>query len=177
MTNKLVRPAVLRLVLAALLFSAWIGWLIYLVTTLRHVVVLSRPQLLVSDLDVIAQVDEADESKGGDSHGPRSTIKVVEITWSRDGKDRDIKSITVVNLADLVPGERSVSGWEGPGLYIVPLQKQVGADDTVEYRIPPVPRSPGYPHGKSDLSEQYRIYPATEEARRQLANIRKGDWE
>src|SRR5436309_107611 len=59
-----MKPAVRRLVLAAALFLAWMGWLVYLVASMKSAVppgapapiVLSRPQFLVSSLDVIATV-------------------------------------------------------------------------------------------------------------------------
>src|SRR5438128_1430645 len=61
-----LHPAVLRLIAVALVFAAWIGYLVYLVAT-RPVtadgapLVLSRPQILVSELDVIAEVDATDD--------------------------------------------------------------------------------------------------------------------
>ena len=46
------------LAVAAGLFAAWIGYLFYLALTAGHPpVVLSRPQFLVADLWVIAEVD------------------------------------------------------------------------------------------------------------------------
>ena len=51
-----MRPAVVRLLVAALLFAGWLGYLIYLVATTPRTpagapLVLSRPQILVSDFD------------------------------------------------------------------------------------------------------------------------------
>ena len=46
----------MRLGLAVLLLVLWLGWLLFLVLTTRqeHPVILSRPQFLVSGLDVLA---------------------------------------------------------------------------------------------------------------------------
>ena len=46
--------AAVRLAVAAVLFVGWIGYLGFLVRTTRHPIVLSRPQFLVSQKDVIA---------------------------------------------------------------------------------------------------------------------------
>jgi len=47
------------------LFLAWISWLAYLAATTTHPLVLSRPQFLVTDLDVIAEVggDEGSDAR------------------------------------------------------------------------------------------------------------------
>jgi hypothetical protein len=178
-----MKSAVFRLVLAALLFFGWIGWLAYLTTTLSHSVVLSRPQLLVSDLAVIAQVD----SDGSDDSRPGATVDVREVAWSRDGKDKDLegKSISVPNLPEISRED----GWEGPGRYLIPLvKKQAGADGATQYSVPGIPSSPGFPHGKDrrragtsgargGRRTDPRIYRATDDALRQLENIRQGHWE
>jgi hypothetical protein len=99
---------------------------------------------------------------------------VREVPWSRNGKDKDLegKSISVLNLPEISPED----GWEGPGRYLIPLvKKQVGADGATQYSVPGIPSSPGFPHGKDRTDP--RIYRATDDALRQLKNIRQGHWE
>ncbi len=48
-----------RLVLASTFFLAWIGYLAYLVAITRNPVILSRPQFLVADAYVVAQLEPA----------------------------------------------------------------------------------------------------------------------
>src|SRR3954453_7223968 len=65
--GDLMKPAVFRLVLFAGLFALWMGYLGYLVLTRPRTpqgapLVLSRPQIQSSDVDVIAEIDS--EPKG-----------------------------------------------------------------------------------------------------------------
>jgi len=159
-----MKPAVWRLLVAGLLFFGWIGWLVYLTTTLQHAVVLSRPQLLAADLDVIAWIDEDPQE-----HGPSGMVKVKAVFWAREESDRDIETKTIA--VDNLPEISKDDGWEGPKEYILPLQRAGGKEKAV-YRVAPIPRSPGY--GREGPP---RIYPATADARRQLQKIRAGEWE
>jgi hypothetical protein len=161
-----MRASKARLAVAAVLFLAWIGYLVYLVVTTtrpevhlwppevtrRPPVVLSRPQFLVSDLDLVAEVKDRNGQ-------PDSQVTVKKVQWVRDEKERPAApEIVVVNL----PGAQ---GWEGPGDYILPL----GRDGKV-YRVVAIPRSPGF-DGPPD--HRTRIYPATAETERQLVRIPK----
>lgn len=58
-----MRPVVLRFVAMLVLFALWIGYLYYLVLTLPNSPnglppILSRPQFLVSDLDVVGEIED-----------------------------------------------------------------------------------------------------------------------
>jgi hypothetical protein len=143
----------LRLIVAALLFVGWIGWLAYLVSITRDPVILSRPQLLVSDLCIVAEVGE---EKGS----PAAEVTVRKVVWYGDAKDKDLSRITVVDL----PSLGLEQGFEGPREYIIPLRK-IGTKKAM-YVVTALPPSPGYipPPGSSDK----RIYPATPDALRQL---------
>jgi len=144
-----------RLVIAAALFAAWLGWLAYLAATTTRPVVLSRPQFLVSTLDVIADVHAAD-------HEPATDVIIRKVQWPvQGGQDLVDKKIHVTNLA-------GCAGWTGPGSYILPLVRDGDA-----YRVAAIPPSPGY----NALNDEapVRIYPATEEALHQLDEIRKPD--
>jgi hypothetical protein len=142
----------LRLTLAALLFTAWICWLAYLVISTggKQPIVLSRPQVLVSELDVIAWVDHI-EDDGTD-------VEVREVHWPKDQKDKEGKKLRVSSLA------HCRNDWQGPGLYILPLM----LNPNQTYQVAPVPPSPGY----SQVG-QTRIYPYNEETRKQLDAIDK----
>jgi hypothetical protein len=146
-----MKPVVIRLSLAALLFFGWIGYLSYLAATSRHTVVLSRPQFLTSSLDVIAAVERPD---GNGEPG----VKVLEVHWPRDDAARKLEG-TTIPVADLADCE----GYGDPGEYILPLNR----DTKGIYHVAPTPPSPGYGGGRP------RIYPLTLETRQQLQNVPK----
>lgn len=155
-------------VTTGLLFVAWLGYLGYLAATAAHPIVLSRPQLLASKLDVIAEVP-------GDGQGGPGTRAVVRaVHWPAGRDDLVGKEIVVSNLPQAVRRDQSGSvvvtepkadKWTGPGEYILPLVR--GADDA--YEIALVPLSPGY----DGWRQTPRIYPLTDETRRQLDSIPK----
>lgn len=126
-----MKPATLRLAAAVILFAAWIGWLAYLVYNREQGMVLSRPQFLVSTLDVIADVDDDEEKRAR----PQVTIRAVH--WPKGESERLAgKQLMVADLPQL--GEKQ--GWQGPGRYILALQKVKGS-----YQVARIPPSPGYP--------------------------------
>jgi hypothetical protein len=133
--------------LALLVFVGWIGWLVALAATTLQQVVLSRPQFLVSNLDLIAEVDGLKDTP------PQVTVH--EVLWPAGQLPKDAK-IIVTNLPEC-------EGWKGPGRYLLPLMK--GSNDT--YKVVPTPRSPGFMLGTP------RIYPSTPEIRKQYVEIRK----
>jgi hypothetical protein len=140
-----------RLVVATALFIAWLGWLSFLVLTASHPVVLSRPQLLVSNLVVVAQIDAAQAAE------PKVAIK--KVSWPDDERASALggKTIIVTNLAE-------ADGWTGPGAYILPL----GTDWQGHFTVISTPPSPGFPKvGKP------RIYAATAETLAQLDSMPK----
>ena len=154
-----MKPATLRLGLAAAAFAAWIGWLVYLVYSMEsslppgasRPVVLSRPQFLVSSLDVIADVHEIQTDP--------SEVTVRQVLWpdTKDAQDLIGKQIRVSHLSECR------ADWLGPGEYILALQS-LGPKG---YQVVPLPRSPGFPSGRP------RIYPSTPDTREQLREIRK----
>jgi hypothetical protein len=147
-----MQAARLRLILATVLFAGWIGWLAYLAATTTKPIVLSRPQFLFSAVDVIAPVDEQD-------HRPVDKVTIQEVHWPPHGEEvLQGKTITVTNLAQC-------DGWEGPGQYILPLEK-----NGENYQVVPVPDSPGYPYPKIP-PRRFRIYRLTSDTRSQLKSI------
>jgi hypothetical protein len=121
-----------RLTVSVLLFAAWLGYLLLLVLMTRHTIVLSRPQFLVSDLWVLAEVTGEDR--------PDRKAKVLELFWYRSPADLKLKdqTITVANLPEAGP-----QGYIGPGKYMLALQKKEAAGVTM-YVVAAIPTSPGY---------------------------------
>jgi hypothetical protein len=132
--------------LALLLFAGWIGWLVALAASTTRIVVLSRPQFLVSNFDVVAEVERLKDT------APQVTLH--EILWPPSEIPKDPK-ISVTNLPEC-------EGWTVPGLYLLPLMKSNHA-----YRVVPTPRSPGFVSGAP------RIYPFTPQISKQYKQIRK----
>lgn len=156
-----MRPSRLRLSVAAALFAAWIGWLLYLAIVSHDLVVLSRPQFLVANLHVVARLS-------GTTERPGAAVTIQEVAWAVDPKDRRLPDgpIQVWQLDQCGPEQ----GWLGSGSYILPLLKM--GDGT--FWLAPLPASPGF--FPREPGEQLRIYPATEAARRQLQEI-EAAWE
>lgn len=143
MTTAIVRFGALLVI-----FMAWLGWLGYIALHTRQTVVLSRPQLLVSNLDVIARVDRPDATE----------IKVDEVHWPASQEKLKDQTLSVSNLAES-------TGWNGPGSYVLPLTA-----DGKTWHVTLTPRSPGYP-----VTGKPRIYPTTPELLQQLSRIEKGE--
>ena len=175
--RRRLHRAVLRLAAVALLFTGWMGYLVYLVVTMPHTsrgepLILSRSQLLVSELDVIAQVD---------SDGAATEVTIKEVLYPvtdapvQVGQKLHVKNLWECRpLAPLPqsPGEKPIEtplDWNGPGLYLLPLQK-VKVDETT-YEVAPTPPSPGYPHSGSVGPP--RIYPGNDAAKAQYRTIKK----
>jgi hypothetical protein len=152
---SLVQRRWLFLIVAAALFVGWIAHLGNLALATRHTIALSRAQLLVSTVDVIADVESSPTEPGR----PRALVKVREVHWPASQREALVgKSIAVTNLA-------LASGWTGtPGPYILPL-----IHDGPSYRVAPIPPSPGF----SFESNTERIYPATPDTEAQLRAIGK----
>jgi hypothetical protein len=143
------------LIVAATLFAAWLGWLTYLAVTTSRPIVISRAQLLVSTIDVIAEVSEKDGR-------PADQATVLEVHWPTDGPEQKLvgKKIRVVNLSECE------FKWTGTGRYILPLIK-----DGDTFRVAAIPPSPGF---DSDMQGgQPRIYPLSPQTFEQLETIPK----
>ena len=142
-------------ILAAGLFLAWIGWLAYLAITTTQPIVLSRPQFLISNLDVIAQIDRG-------SDGPNREVTIKDIYWQNQEDVRSNQTIIVANL-------EACNGWQGPGHYILPLHHSTAGNEVVAPG-----KSPGFPPASPEFGQNIarpRIYPVTPETLRQLESI------
>lgn len=134
-------PRRLRLTVAVLLFLGWIGYLGYLVATTRDPVVLSRSQLLVSDLVVLAEVQ-------GSVEAPQPRVKVIEVPFARVKEDRQLAGNELL-LSDL-PDSSTAQGWAGPGTYLLPLRRREILKK-VRYEVASLPPTPGFYYRFVDL--------------------------
>jgi hypothetical protein len=151
----------LRLAVAATMFVGWLSWLVYLAATGTDDVVLSRPQFLVANVHVLAELTEG-------KNGPNEEVTVKELFWDVRGENklRPGTKIEIVNLA-----ECKEQGWSGSGEYILALMTERD-----KYRVAPTPRTPGYPYGRNTPANRPgppRIYPYTPSRIRQLEAIEK----
>jgi hypothetical protein len=156
-----MKSVTLRFWLLAALFAAWIGFLLYLALSTRNPVILSRPQVLASSLDIVGRVDDPDSA----------LVTVVKVLWPPDQKGIEGQKITVTNLPACKKegaepdGRTTNERWTGPDEYILPLAR----DGQGGYQVATPKRSPGFDPARF----KPHIYPATKEARDQLEEIRQ----
>ena len=158
-----------RLVLVSALFAGWLGYLGYLVATRPRTaddrpLVLSRPQLLASGIDVIAVLPTPPGK-------PEVKVTVVEVLYPdnsglKKGATIRVSKLEVCHPVPRLPGDRPPSDWSGGGRYLLPLKRLPGQPN--RYEVVAIPPSPGF----TDLGV-YRIYPATDEALAQYRRIEK----
>jgi hypothetical protein len=182
-----VNPKLLRLALAAALFAAWVGYLGYLVYALpaptnnplvdslrpaptRLTPVVSRPQFLISTLDVVGTVDVApgtvkieDVLHSPDKISPAGAVGCSLRVFYPAGPTKG-DEIHVTNLREADP-RLPEQGTVGPCLLLLQEKKR---DDGTTYRIiAPVPPSPGYSRG------QFLIYSADRERLAEYHSLKK----
>jgi hypothetical protein len=125
-----------RLVAAAVLFVGWIGYLGYLVAATRNPIVLSRPQLLVSGLDVIAT------RKGDDTFLVDQVLYPAANDDEWRGKMITVRNLKASRVYSARTGDEPVPSDEGRQ-YLLPIDVEQGAN----VRVVPTPPSPGYKTG------------------------------
>lgn len=161
-----MKLAVWKLIVAAAVFVVWLGYLLYLVlNTPKPFEVLSRPQFLVSDLDVVAQIDD-----------PAQSIRVKRVLFAAkdDGKALEGREIAVANIADCrhlrSDGKKLVEkpDFTGPGEYLMPLRSR-----GERYEVVPTPPSPGFPFNGPPQPGPPRLYPANRMTLGQYGQIAK----
>jgi hypothetical protein len=136
---------------SVVLFLGWLCWLGYLVAKTTRPTVLSRPQFLVAEVYVIADL-EGEET-------PADVATVKQVVWAAPGVDLPREKVPVKNLS----GVKAEQGWHGPGGYILALSR---TQDTKMFQLTPLPRTPGFMGGPG------RIYPATHQTLEQLDRLK-----
>jgi hypothetical protein len=129
-----------RLAVAASLFVAWLGYLLLLVLGSRHTIVLSRPQFLVTNLCVVADLTDDGDGK------PARTVKIDRVFWSSRPVDLTGAQLEIANLPDA-----AAQGYAGPGKYILPLRERSPKPGPI-YQIAIVPSSPWYEPAFVDIT-------------------------
>ncbi|MSQ95718.1 MAG: hypothetical protein EXR98_14325 [Gemmataceae bacterium] len=144
-----------RLAVAACLFVAWLGFLLFLVIDARKIV-LSKPQFLIAQMIVVAEVRDQ-----GGIVDPEVAIE--QVLWSSDPA---LKSMNALKLPDL-SALAEPNGYQGTRKYLLPLiQSPAG------WAITPIPRLGAYPAPQVPV----RIYawtPDTEAQVRELIAAKK----
>jgi hypothetical protein len=124
----------------------------------RDPVILSRPQILVSNLCLLAKIDEHEG-------GPNPRVQVTKVLWAADDdKQLDGRELLLEDLADV--GKEQ--GWAGPNDYLIPLIARKLGNEVV-YEVTPLPHIPGFVPARPN---ERRIYRATDDALRQLWELR-----
>jgi len=149
-----------RVVVSGLLFVAWLSYLGYLVAVTRDTIVLSRPQIIVSDLCVLAKLEERDGRPA-----PEAQVTRV-LSGPDDAKALQGKMLTIAEKS-LAKIDKD-SGWSGPGEYLLPLKV---LDNQEGYEVTPLPRAPEFPAGPPHV----RIYRATDDVLRQFHELKPGN--
>lgn len=165
-----MNPQAQRLLLTVILFVGWLGYLGYLIVCRPHTpdglrgafegrpVTLSRPQLLVSTLDVIAQVsgDKGEKVVVKDVLFPKNNAPV------KAGDTIQVEHIDLCHpVADPVAKDAAPPpDYSGPGNYLLPLRPS-DKDGGNHYQVVPTPPSPGFPSSSGVGVGSRRIYPAT----------------
>ena len=142
----------------------FVGWLAYLILlglshhppwTQEHPTVISRPQILVSQLIVVAHLD----GEGA----PKEELKVTQVLFSTVDKAgiNEGETIRVPNLPSCT------KNWSGAGEYLVPLE--MGNENG--YVVTSIPRSPGF--NVLGSHAQPLIYRWTQEIEEQFQQVPK----
>src|SRR5688572_6174488 len=147
-----------RIAVAALLLVGWLGYLFYLVAMTRDPVILSRPQILISNLCVLAKIDDHEG-------GPNPRVQVTKVLWTTaDDKQLEGRELLLEDLVDV--GKEQ--GWAGANEYLVPLTaRKLGKE--IVYEVTPLPLVPGF---KQAVPNERRVYRATEDALRQFWELK-----
>jgi len=141
-----------RLIVAAVLFVGWLGWLSIAAITKSRAPTVSRAQAAVATVPVVAKL------KTGENGKPETTATVVE-RIKEDGPAVGTE-IVVTNLSE-------ATGFSGPGPYLL-LLTSVKSDGQSNYLLVGQQRSPG-----TDLTDvgPPKIYPWSEDVRKQVVRL------
>jgi len=185
-----MKPVVLRFVALAVLFAAWMLYLLYQVMALPQSanglpVILSRPQFLVSQLDVVGEIDNdqrtADAQAVGLAVGPGlsttlpevHSVKVSQVLYPPNSPPQPGATVGVTNFAKCrIPRGKTdkepaplPSDLSALGPCLLPLRS---LDGGLTWEVVPLPASPGFTGVDAP-----RIYPADDETLAQYKQIGK----
>lgn len=144
-----------RVIVAACLFVAWLGFLLYLVIDARRIV-LSKPQFLVAQAYVVV---EANAGTRGDLH-PSERVTVKKVLWSARTLHPDLTDQDI-DLPDLAECTKE-HGYQGERQYLLPLIKSATG-----WKIAPLPRFTNYPGPQTPT----RIYAWTADTEAQVEEL------
>jgi hypothetical protein len=125
-----MKAARIRLVVAAILLFAWLGYLGYLVLYERHPVVVSRSQIMASTHFVLAEVRVGADGLPMPNVEVKEDLRPSGVPLSGTIKVRNIREARIGGGAE---------AFKDPGPYLLMLSK---ADDGFE--LTPSPRSAGH---------------------------------
>lgn len=140
-----------RLIIVWGLFVAWVSWLGWQSWRHSRFPVVSRAQLLETQMVIVADLQANDEGRF------LPQCSVVEVVWPKDGKS--VKTDSKLTISNL-PG---CSGFAGPGRYLLLLESLDPAKLAGFPRSPlldPQKRPQVYPDGP-DVRAQVREYYGT----------------
>jgi hypothetical protein len=142
-----------RAAVAAVLFIGWLSFLVYLVTRTEEMVVISRPQVLISDVVVVAAVADA-------AGQPAPKVAVKQVLSFKLPKDARLKGaeVTLSELPEVGP----FHGYTGPGEYVLALVHAAEG-----YRLTPLPTVPGFVPSPGET----RVYRATADVLAQVRDV------
>jgi hypothetical protein len=151
------------------LFLAWLvylGWLVLgrPIQAPGYALVVSRPQVMASPIDVIAEVPDKAGKK----------VKVLEVLYPAEGaalKPGDVIDVASIDECHPVAprGASPPDDWTEPGNYLVPLRPV--PDQKGKYEVSAIPPSPGF--GARLFNQPVRIYRDSAEVRAQYRKIAK----
>jgi hypothetical protein len=177
-----MKPAATRLALTIALFLGWLSYLGYLVVCRPHApnglrgafegrsLTLSRPQFLVSMIDVVAEVNDA----SGEN------VIIQEVLFPREKPPLTKgEKIHVENIDHCHPVPDPMArdsepphDYTGPGSYILPLHV-IEKNGERRFQVVPTPPSPGFQPQQGSNVGPPRIYPATPELLAEYREIAK----
>ncbi len=164
-----MRSPRVRLVLAALLFLAWTGWLAYQVARTADPIVVSRPQVLAAPVVVEANVTAWGK---GLPPEPREKVRVHEILRGQETLGLKQGEPVPANLELIVTFhnvQNQYRGWKGEGMYFLCLEPAGEG----KYRLVRPPVSPGFHPEPNDEARLASIYLVTESTRAQIEEALK----
>jgi hypothetical protein len=115
-------------IVSAAVFLAWVGWLGYLAVGQGQLglvgkqapPVLQRGQVLVSDVDVLAQVDALNQ--------PVTVKKVLRAPFKKGPAEGEKLTLANLNQCDK-------KDWSGPGEYVIPLSAYPAAGGGTDFLV------------------------------------------